>query len=731
MIVAFIISGLFLMSEFSAAYTANASFNFSKNIKISLQNLDKPEAYAIIIGVNDYPGTNEDLESSVNDMNSIRHILVNEMGYLPQNIYSLFNITATSQKLGQIFKKLTQIMNPDDSLFFYFSGHGDYGKVISPEVTRTIESFHPYSSNVDEIFSLIVPGVDGIRIHFSKIDVEKGYDAIWVGDQNLTTNSQYVYDSYSGSYTDVWSPWIHSNTVHVELYSDGSEQGYGFKIDKYQTMNYNHSARLVTYDTLQNSNELWGSQLNSYYDQLPSQKIYTIVDSCYSGGLIYDLNKTGRMVMTSSQFNELSIEDEEFGHGLFTHYFLKAFARNSTGNGEYLNADYNHDNVLTWNEVYNYVDNQTIEQSTKLDSPQHPAYLNRIEGEDALRPTLQKINSTGFISGNFNVYFSVQGTNFIESINSKILLSNQNIINAHCLPQNNKAAYEYPFGIYELSYDPVSQNYVTAYVIDVLFANGMKLYLFDSNNTKDTDSDHIPDVIEHIIGTASGNYSLDGFTAKNSSDTDNDGLSDYAELTVYGTNPLLNDTDGDGLNDSFEIITYGTSPFITDCDNDGLSDYAESIYGTNPYESDTDQDGYSDSQEITKGSNPLNINESPATLLRDKLSLFSPVLAMIIITVIYLFIFKKQIFTSTNTRYFKKKYHIYPSGRLSDVKNIQNDWNNNDTIVNDAILNSSKNSNLNNNKSHNNNKKFCIICGSKLVQEDGVLRCSKCGKLSQ
>ena len=43
-----------------------------------------------------------------------------------------------------------------------------------------------------------------------------------------------------------------------------------------------------------------------------------------------------------------------------------------------------------------------------------------------------------------------------------------------------------------------------------------------------------------------------------------------------------------------------------DSDHDGLSDFEEvSIYGTDPNNPDTDRDGMSDGQEVKKGRNPL------------------------------------------------------------------------------------------------------------------------------
>ncbi len=43
-------------------------------------------------------------------------------------------------------------------------------------------------------------------------------------------------------------------------------------------------------------------------------------------------------------------------------------------------------------------------------------------------------------------------------------------------------------------------------------------------------------------------------------DSDDDGLSDEAELGVFGTHPNKKDTDGDGVSDGEELLVYGTSP---------------------------------------------------------------------------------------------------------------------------------------------------------------------------
>lgn len=43
-------------------------------------------------------------------------------------------------------------------------------------------------------------------------------------------------------------------------------------------------------------------------------------------------------------------------------------------------------------------------------------------------------------------------------------------------------------------------------------------------------------------------------------DTDGDGLSDWDEVMIYGTSPLLPDTDGDGWSDYAEVINFGFDP---------------------------------------------------------------------------------------------------------------------------------------------------------------------------
>lgn len=126
----------------------------------------------------------------------------------------------------------------------------------------------------------------------------------------------------------------------------------------------------------------------------------------------------------------------------------------------------------------------------------------------------------------------------------------------------------------------------------------------------DSDSDGVPDAFENILGTD-----------PNKSDTDGDGLTDYEEISLTDTDPLIPDSvqkgttdanadsDGDGLSNT-EEIRRKTDPLKFDTDNDGLTDYEEiNTYGTDPLNPDTDSDGINDGDELHIGLNPSN----PAT----------------------------------------------------------------------------------------------------------------------
>ena len=146
---------------------------------------------------------------------------------------------------------------------------------------------------------------------------------------------------------------------------------------------------------------------------------------------------------------------------------------------------------------------------------------------------------------------------------------------------------------------------------------------FDPLSEIDTDNDSLTDEFEKVIGTD-----------PQKEDTDDDGLSDCFEIEFLGTDPLLVDTDENGISDGDEDVDsdgltnkeeclHNTNIFEMDTDRDGLTDYEEiSIYSTNPLLVDTDNDELIDNSEIRLKTDPLN-EDSDGNGIKDGEELFT------------------------------------------------------------------------------------------------------------
>ena len=97
------------------------------------------------------------------------------------------------------------------------------------EVSYVVESPHPYPNYYNYTWTIEQPNANAIRLHFVKYETELGYDFIYILDENNNTIA-----TYTGSGSDVWTPWVNGSVIKVRLVSDASVRFYGFYIDKYQ-----------------------------------------------------------------------------------------------------------------------------------------------------------------------------------------------------------------------------------------------------------------------------------------------------------------------------------------------------------------------------------------------------------------------------------------------------------------------------------------------------------------
>ncbi len=118
--------------------------------------------------------------------------------------------------------------------------------------------------------------------------------------------------------------------------------------------------------------------------RLDSKRVVLIADTCRAGGFsvqgagsigrsLNDMisrftESEGKVILTSSRWDELSVEPPEMQNGVFTHYLLKGLK------GE---ADLNNDGVVSLQEVYEYVYSKTKEYTS---GKQHPQLEGKVQG---------------------------------------------------------------------------------------------------------------------------------------------------------------------------------------------------------------------------------------------------------------------------------------------------------------------------------------------------------------
>jgi hypothetical protein len=98
------------------------------------------------------------------------------------------------------------------------------------------------------------------------------------------------------------------------------------------------------------------------------------------------------------------------------------------------------------------------------------------------------------------------------------------------------------------------------------------LYGFSDSHANDADLDADVDGLSNLE-----EYEL--LTLPDNDDSDSDELSDFDEVNVYLTEPLISDTDGDSLSDGDEALIHLTDPNKVDTDEDTFSDSYEVFIG--------------------------------------------------------------------------------------------------------------------------------------------------------
>ena len=128
-------------------------------------------------------------------------------------------------------------------------------------------------------------------------------------------------------------------------------------------------------------------EISYILNRIKSERLVFIADSCYSGAsggrtVSFSGNRSnisdafleritsgkGKVIITASSANEVSAENEELQHGVFTHYLLEGLRGK---------ADTDNDGLVSADEVYSYV-SEKVPQATCQE--QHPVKKGSVKG---------------------------------------------------------------------------------------------------------------------------------------------------------------------------------------------------------------------------------------------------------------------------------------------------------------------------------------------------------------
>lgn len=99
------------------------------NVGSDINNIKIGKYYALIIGIDNYSGKWSKLKNAVNDAKAIENVL--KTNYKFTSFKTLYNDQATRNNIISSFETLMKIVKPEDNVFIYYSGHGDYKKDLN------------------------------------------------------------------------------------------------------------------------------------------------------------------------------------------------------------------------------------------------------------------------------------------------------------------------------------------------------------------------------------------------------------------------------------------------------------------------------------------------------------------------------------------------------------------------------------------------------------------------
>jgi uncharacterized repeat protein (TIGR01451 family) len=121
------------------------------NVAQAMKSVQVGEYYALVIGIDQYTGEWPRLQNAVNDAKAVAETLLSK--YTFNYMKTLYNKDATRDNILKEFEWLMKTVKPNDNVFIYYSGHGEYienmDKGFWVPIDASSKTISKYISNED------------------------------------------------------------------------------------------------------------------------------------------------------------------------------------------------------------------------------------------------------------------------------------------------------------------------------------------------------------------------------------------------------------------------------------------------------------------------------------------------------------------------------------------------------------------------------------------------------
>ena len=549
-----------------------------------ISDLDERRAFAIIVGIEDYPDPWSDLSYCIDDVDSIYSQLYNNYGIddTPigiQYIQVLTDSDATKDDIENAFSHVANFINSYDIFFFYFSGHG------LPSSIPGNSYLCPYDTGSERIYSTDLDTyLDSVNCAEQYIIIDTCGSGGMIDDASapnryFMTACERDEESIETSALDhgVFTYYfLRSFTYATDSNGDGV-------ISMEEQFDYTYP-RTVSYS----------SGLGAIHHPLEYNGIIgeAVIDTAI-GGIEFTLNGT-----------QLDYSFYVYGHGTITvlnltvcclgdiitieTFDLIPYAPSNTGFGFYSgNISVSCSDNITGYELIMEVDwpksppgDPKIIQHTFGDTD-GDTMTDLFEIDNGLNPRTNDTDSDGL--DDYYEFYGITNPNVNDTDGDGIL-----------------DGYEVNNGL-----DPLTNDTNSDLDMDGL-NNGLEYSLGTYANNPDTDGDSMNDGYEY-------QYGLELFLNDSGSDLDIDGLTNGVECQC-GSMANNSDSDNDNMPDKWEYdnnLNLNVNDTYEDPDNDGLDNIDEYQSDTDPNDADTDGDGWNDGDELAQETDPLDPDDFP------------------------------------------------------------------------------------------------------------------------